>query len=229
MICWWNGRRMRASAELAMRTAAAELAVPTAQHHLSWARDVFKDWEVVTVPQHHIAMPKAFAVIIGISMAGMGYGRLGAGIILQQAKGLRPSELLKLRGEDAARVDKMAFVNVAGSVLNIGARAKLRRAQAKVVSSIKDSLAHELLIRLQESTPPMQFLMGGVTLSNYAKVLDFISDKLGLPRFTPDSPRAGFATDEFIEGTDFVTIRETGGWLSCQLLPVYLDAVTIAS
>ena len=52
---------------------------------------------------------------------------------------------------------------------------------------------------------------------------------LGIPRFTPHSGRAGFATDALLAGRDFTSIREDGRWLSDASLRVYLDAVAMCS
>ena len=47
--------------------------------------------------------------------------------------------------------------------------------------------------------------------------------------YTPDSAGAGFATESIAEGRGFVTLRESGRWLSDTSLRVYLDLVGAAS
>eukprot|EP00974_Lingulodinium_polyedra_P058487 5632549-Lingulodinium_polyedra.AAC.1 len=58
--------------------------------------------------------------------------RLGLGMLLQQRRGLRPSEMLGIRAQDVALPEAMAFGTRDAAVINLGVRvgAKAKRAQA---------------------------------------------------------------------------------------------------
>ena len=58
-----------------------------------------------------------------------------------------------------------------------------------------------------------------------------ISKRLGLEdvKWTPHSPRAGFASDLTALGVDFAVIQNLGRWLSATSLRTYIDVITTAS
>ena len=86
-----------------------------------------------------------------------------------------------------------------------------------------------LLLRVDCINAARAACVFGFNLGTYQRLLAKACEALQLPAFTPHSARAGFATDQFLAGVDFVTIREAGRWLSDASLRVYLDAVTAAS
>jgi len=53
------------------------------------------------------------AVYIGVHIAARGHPRLGAGLVIQQAVGLRPSELLGRWGQDVVLPEDRASVDFA--------------------------------------------------------------------------------------------------------------------
>ena len=85
-----------------------------------------------------------------------------------------------------------------------------------------------LLSHLLSMTPPGQFLFGGFSLSQYQAKLSWLNEALGFEGCSSHSPRAGFATDHYLAGQDFVALREEGRWLSDTSLRIYLDVVSTA-
>ena len=80
--------------------AAMELIFPGSKISLPWTKAVGIAWDVHHPTAHHKPLPQALALLFATVFAMLGYCRLGAGLVIQQAKGLRPSELLGLRGAD---------------------------------------------------------------------------------------------------------------------------------
>lgn len=115
-----------------------ELAIPFFKRHLIWSEAVLKDWEVVSVPKHHKPLPLALALLIAVALACIGFGRLGAGVVLQTERGLRPNELLGLTPEDIFHSRSAGFGSSLGYVLNLGVKAgtKAKRPQSVLVSAI---------------------------------------------------------------------------------------------
>ncbi|CAE8589574.1 unnamed protein product [Polarella glacialis] len=230
LLVEWQVTNQATKSQFAAALAAAELGSPTCKGQLNWARTVLKDWEITSVICHHIPMPKQLAILIAFGLAVRGRGRLGAGVIFQQAKGLRPSELLSLLPEHITLPEQQHFGNSPAAVISLGVKTgtKLKRAQAVTVSEQSNPLALFLLRELVESTPKGVPIMASITLLQYQKELRIVCEKLGLPPLTPHSPRAGFATDQIISGRDFVSVREEGRWLSDSSLRIYLDQVAVA-
>ncbi|CAE8740614.1 unnamed protein product [Polarella glacialis] len=89
LLVEWQVTNQATKSQFAAALAAAELCSPTCKGQLNWARMVLKDCEITSVISHHIPMPKQLAILIAFGLAVRGRGRLGAGVIFQQAKGLR--------------------------------------------------------------------------------------------------------------------------------------------
>lgn len=198
---------------------------------LTWARAVLADMAHSRPTVHHSPLPFSLAIVIATVMAAAGYARMGAGLIVQQQRGLRPSELLKLQRQDVILPGDQFFGAPESAVINLGSRGgtKLKRSQAVLVAAVRHPQALIFLDALCRSTPPHQFLVFGIDLPMYQHVLAQVCAALQLPAFTPHSARAGMATDQFLAGRDFVSICEEGRLTSDASLRVYLDVVASAS
>ena len=230
LLVEWKNSGTVSKAQFQTALAAAELAIPSAKGHLTWARSVCTDWEVIAPVAHHAPLPKELAILIGVIMSACGFGRLGAGLIIQQRRGLRPSELLRLRAQDIMLPEDLAFGNLHG-LLNLGMKhgTKAKRPQAVLLDAGKHSLALMLARMLKESTAPDQEIMGGVSLQTFQRIMAKACTILRIAIFTPHCARSGFATDAFLDGDDFTKIREEGRWISDSSLRIYLDAVSSAT
>ena len=70
--------------------AGVEHVLPSLKGKLPWAHTVANSWSAVYSTEHTVPMCAGPADLIGPHMAADGHARLGAGLILQQALGLRP-------------------------------------------------------------------------------------------------------------------------------------------
>ena len=82
-------------------------------------------------------MTEGPAVYIGCQMSARGHGRLGAGVILQEALGLRPSELLGITGDDVMLPEDRAQEVFMPAVIGLGIKhgTKAKRAQTVMLAS----------------------------------------------------------------------------------------------
>ena len=230
LLVEWRFQQQVPRAVFEHALAAAEMAVPAAKGALVWARATSKDLAVALPVAHHLPLPWQFALLLAVAFSVLGSPRLGLGLLLQQQRGLRPSEMLNLRGQDVALPEAMAFGPRSAAVINLGARTgtKAKRAQAVLVHEARHGLLLFVLRVLKACTPDEQFLFPA-TLDQYRRLLQQACERLNLPPFTPHSPRAGFASDAVLRGVDFVSLREEGRWVADSSLRVYLDAVATSA
>jgi hypothetical protein len=108
--------------------AALEYVLPAIKGHLPWSRAVISAWAVTYQPKHTVPMSEGPAVYIGCHFSCGNHPRLGAGVILQEALGLRPSEMLDLWRKDVALPEDHGGDY---AILGLGVRAgtKAKRAQ----------------------------------------------------------------------------------------------------
>jgi integrase len=155
--------------------------------------------------------------------------RLGLGITLQQATGLRPSELLKLQADHVL----VPPGGVGRFVLRLGARigTKVKREQVGYLDSRKHPTLTFLLLELLAACDDPSELLFPYTYAVYRSALQQTESKLGLRLgITPHSPRAGFATEAMASGIESVQdIRDAGRWLSDSSVRVYVDVVSASS
>ena len=78
--------------------AAVEKTMPTFKGQLLYARAALNSWRVLVRPSHTVPMSKPWALLLGVHLSRMGYGRVGGLLILQYLQACRPSGVLGLRG-----------------------------------------------------------------------------------------------------------------------------------
>ena len=211
--------------------AAIEFTLPTFKGELKWARAVAAAWEINEPVSHKKPLPEGAAAFVAVHMAAQGHPRLAAGLVVQQACGLRPSELLGMRRtdlilpEDAGRDVPGAY-----AVLGLGMRAgtKAKRPQTVLLDSpIKVALLRWLRATMNDVNDSLI----GYTYEQYRRVLTKVVDSLELSHigWTPRSPRAGFTSDTIASGAGFNKTREMGRWVSEQSLRTYIDITASSS
>ena len=213
----------------AQAICGVEMAVPWLRRQLHLARQELADWEVVGHTQHHLPLPKALCLLLSSVLATLGYGRLAAGMIVQQAVWQRPGELLKLRRMDVTLPEDTWFGLQTDGILNLGAKkgTKAKRQQSvRVPGSERRALL--LLRELVRGLNPEDPLIP-TSYEKYGRLLRASCTALGLSDYTPHSARAGFATDKILSGASFVEVREAGRWVHDASLRIYLDAVAVAA
>lgn len=134
--------------------AATEPILPCSKMCLPWSRAVSSDWQAGGNTNHHKPIPRSIAQLFATVFALLGYSRLGAGLIIQQSKGGRPSELLDVKGQDVCAPSNLVFGQKGSVVVSLGARTgtKSRRAQASVATRAQHFEAVSSFCELSEST-----------------------------------------------------------------------------
>ena len=65
-------------------------------------------------------------------------------------------------------------------------------------------------------------------MAQYYRLIKRACHNLRLPKlYSPHAPRAGFATESFLQGLEFTHIREMGRWTSDASLRTYLDGTSV--
>lgn len=230
LLVEWKNMGQPPRATYCAALAAMELVFPGSKQALPWARQVGLAWESTHKTVHHKPLPKVLTLVLACVFALLGFSRLGAGLVIQQAKGLRPSELLNIRGGDILLPASQCFGAQNSLVINLGARSgtKSKRSQASVILQDRDPIAYALAIELGASTPASAYVFNGITLPQFQKVFNVAQGALNLSGYSPHSARTGFASDVVVANRDFVSIREEGRWLSDMSLRIYLDVVSTA-
>ena len=229
LLVEYKHSQLPTKSEFEAAVAGVEYAIPQAKARLPWSHAVLAAWNVVHQPKHTIPMTEGPAVFIGCHMAAKRHARLGAGVIVQEALGLRPSELLGLEHEDVMLPEDRAEQLWMPTVLSLGTKhgTKAKRAQTVQLAAPKKVA----LIRwLKSGTRPGERLIG-YTYENYRRVLSQTCEQQGLQDlgFTPHSPRSGFASDCVAAGLGFSRTRELGRWVSESSLRTYVDITSAAA
>ena len=100
LLVEWKNDRAVSKTHFIGAVAAVEFFFVGFKGSLSWSRAVVKGMEVSHTPRHTIPMTFGPACLLAVEMCRMGYARLAAGMLVQQSRGLRPSEMLNLIASD---------------------------------------------------------------------------------------------------------------------------------
>jgi hypothetical protein len=216
--------------QFVMTVSCIELVLPDCKGNLPWAHAIIAGTAISNPSLHRVPMPEAAMLVLAADLWQCGDRRMAAGLYLQWSKGMRPSEMLKVEHEHVTLPSSSTFVGSQHAIVTLGARTgtKLKRPQAVIFRAQVDQFAIAFLTWLMATAQPGGCLVG-LTYGQYAYRLQKACRKLGLPRYTPHSPRAGWATHQVLLGRDFVSIREEGRWTVDASLRVYLDVLSSAS
>lgn len=206
--------------------AAVEFFLPYAKGKLVICREALKGRTTAEPTKHTTPLTTELAVLFGAYMASIGKPLVGAAMIVQQATGLRPSELLSLQ-KDHAYVPPDCTQAI---TLRLGAvvSTKVKREQFVLVRRGSQSLAYALLCKLHAGAADgaRLFPFGYSFYNNAFKQCEqHYQLQLG---FTAHSPRAGFATSQVIAGVPVKDIQAAGRWLCESSFQTYVDVVAAA-
>jgi integrase len=211
--------------------AAVEFFFPTHKTKLPWSHAVTNGWNVVAQVKHTVPMGLHFAKLVAVHFGALNWGRLGIGVCVQCAAGLRPSEMLNLHPVDVIFPEDLGRTLSDFPVqINVGPRTntKLKRPQVAYLF-IRHQDVVEALRALCHKTVPDQPLFP-FTLDFYRRALRKVEGTMGLSTgWGPHSPRAGFASDGRAQGMSFTELRELGRWQADSSLRTYLDIVASSS
>ena len=169
LLAEWKNTALPSKSEFEGAIAGIEHVLPGAKGGLPWSHSIVSAWGVCHEPEHTKPMTEGPAVYIGCQMSARGHGRLGAGVILQEALGLRPSELLGITGDDVMLPEDRAQEVFMPAVIGLGIKhgTKAKRAQTVMLAS---PIKVALLRWLKSRAPGAQPLVG-YTYSGYRNVL----------------------------------------------------------
>lgn len=211
--------------------AAVEFFFAQYKGELKWSHHVKSSWDVVHVPRHTVPMLSGITRLYSVHCSAMRLPRLGVGMVLQQMKGLRPSELLGVLAHDVVLPEEMDTTGVNAVIVGLGVRkgTKSKRPQSAVLNC--DADPHLVAaIRLLKELSAAEDRLFPYSLEQYNRVIKKISKNLQLDiHYTPHSLRAGFASEGRALGKDFTELREEGRWVSDSSLRIYVDVVGAAA
>ena len=216
--------------QFSLAVAGVEFLFPHFRGQLRWSRATLAGWAVVHTPAHTVPLCAGPAHLIAVHMAALGHPKLGAGVLLQQHLGLRPSEVLSLERQDIALPRE---ANLGGSssaaVVGLGMRSGTKAKRAQSVLLCDRTMLALLSWLVSESQDGQRMIP--YSYEQYRRLLKKItSTVLHLDiAWTPHSPRAGFASDATAAGRSFTEICEAGRWIADSSLRTYIDVVSAAS
>ena len=212
--------------------AVVEFFFPRLKGKLQVSHAIIKGWGISHVTRHTVPMGRGACALMCVYFSTWGAHRLGVGCVLQGQTGMRPSEMLGLRGADVSfPEDRGEDPQRAPVLIGLGVRAgtKLKRAQAAIIQQVGRESLVAALRELCAATPPDEPLFP-YRLETYRKMIRKVEETLQVNiGWGPHSPRAGYATDARADGQTFEEIREGGRWQADTSLRTYLDVVQAAS
>lgn len=206
--------------------AALEFFMPYLKGKLVLCREALKGRASAEPTRHTVPLTTDLACIFGAYLASKGKSRVGIAMIVQQATGLRPSELLALQTDHIyVPPDCTQPLTIRlGAVVST----KVKREQFVLLAPCKQPLATALLRKLHADTVAGSrlFPFGYSVYNNSFKLCEtHYQLNLGM---TAHSPRAGFATSQVIAGVPVKEIQAAGRWLCEASFQTYVDVVAAA-
>jgi len=207
--------------------AALHRCYPLLRGHMRWMQARLKVIAVASPPNHHIPMDWLIAVAVAYRCVLDNRPRHGAQLLLQWKYGLRPTECLNLHGADL-HSHWIEYQDDSLSFMRVGALRGTKAGRPQIVRARPhDRAAIYLLWLFARSTPPDSRLTDLKSTAQLQSLLDKRLKEAHISqRFTPHSPRAGWATARHAQGQSFPDLREDGRWRSDASLRIYLDVVS---
>ena len=214
--------------EMARLVAGVEYFFPRYRGKLLWARSTLSAMAIRSHISHATPMNSSVAVFLACHLSVRGRPRLGLGITLQQALGLRPGEMRGLLASHVSLPETRSGVTPSHFVvIRLGVRSgtKAKREQFAMLDQcvfphIADGL-RSLLSVCSRRQPLFPY-----SASQHRRWLKEVQEAVGLPPlFTPHSARSGFATEAIASGRSASEVQSAGRWVSASSFRTYLDIV----
>ena len=215
-------------AKFTQLVSSIELFFPRFKGKLGWSHAVLAGMAISHTPKHTVPCGRLHCRFLGAHFCAQGHPRMGLGMAVQQATGMRPSELLGLFPDHLLFSDETGETAKLHLVIRLGARkgTKAKREQFVILHASSEPELFHLLRRVRDATPQGCPLFP-YSLDAYRKLIRKVESSLKLSvGWGPHSPRAGFATDCVAAGVAFGEIQERGRWLSPASLRTYIDVIT---
>lgn len=176
-------------------------------------------------------MPFKVAVYIAYTMALTGQPRAAGVLLLHWCCGLRPSEAVQLASDNilptwANKVTAQCAMVMLGPTV----RTKSNRSRGIPLSFAEDPVGVLVADAFAASTPAGMRLSGLRSYQAYrtAFMKAIVKGGLSHHRWTPHSPRSGWASTKKLQGWTAAEIQELGGWANPVTARGYIDMATIA-
>ena len=217
--------------------AGVEFFLPTVKGSLDYSHAVTTAKAKQHPPTHALPMPFELVLIFAVWLSYMGQPRLGIMVLVQWSRGLRPNEMLRLRGNDCqiSQLRGSKESPVPPFVLNLGVKTgtKVGRPQAVIVPFKSEgeecNIAWQGLHTLSLATAPGELMAGNINLAKYNKLLKQFCEHFHINAFTPHGLRAGWASTMMLKGVERSVIKSVGRWASDNSLACYLDIIAVAA
>ena len=181
LLVEWKAHAAPSKSQFSNALAALEFFFPQYKGCLKWAHSVKHSWDITHVPQHTVPMLSGITKLYSVHCSTMGHPRLGVGMVLQQTKGLRPSELLGIETSDIVLPEEMDSTGVQAVIIGLGVRqgTKAKRPQSAVLPlSQHPSLVRAL--RILKGCSDSGDRIFPYTLEQYNRIIKKISKVLNL-------------------------------------------------
>ena len=231
LLAEWRHAKQPSKTEFCNALAGLEFFFPQYKSQLPWAHMIKAGWETSHLVKHTVPMMGNVVRLFACHCSSVGHPALGVGMILQQKKGLRPSEMLGLVSEDVSLPEASSALGARVCIIGLGVRTgtKAKRAQSVILPE-SDNVDLISALRVLKAIAGPSGLLFPYSLEQYNRMLKRISKELHLDiGFTPHSLRAGFASEGRVLGKSFVELREEGRWVSDASLRIYIDVVSASS
>ena len=229
LVVEWKNAEVVSRYNFSNCVAAIEFFFPRYRGKLSWAHAVASGWAVCSEVRHTIPLCSGPAHLMAAHFCALRLFRLGFGLLFQSARGTRPGEMLGIRRRDVVLPSELTLgQGVVYATVNLGVRkgTKAKRPQPVIVRQKEFAFLLHLLERICANTTADQLLVP-YSMETYRRAIRRCEAQLGIVAgWTPHSPRAGFASEQYALGTPFTEIKETGRWLCDISLRTYVDVIS---
>ena len=205
---------------------ALEFFIPSLKRQLNWAHRVALGKVAASDIKHSNPLMSKTALFFGAKLAHVGKPRMGLCIALQQATGMRPSEILRLFPEHVLRPEFAEGLYVFRLGANVGTKVK-REQIASMDPSKHEQVACVLAQALKET--PQGVKLFPFSYTRYRIALAGLSESLNCGvKYTPHGARAGFASEAIATGVPPQTVKDMGRWVSDTSFKTYIDIIQAA-
>jgi len=206
--------------------AALEKAFPQVKGKLAWSTSVFIQLKKTIAVAHTLPMPYEVALMLAYQMAVSGWARVGGVLLLQWLYGLRPSEALGLSANDLVPASSSYLGFLRPACLLLAPKRGTKSGRPQHAQGCKEFIgwADTLIAAFKATTPAGTKLCAVIDTAQYQRLINRAAAALRLRgRYSPHSPRAGWASSMRLWGLPFSELQERGRWASASSLRIYLD------
>jgi len=208
--------------------SAMERILPHLKGDLVLAKGELSSWSVAFRPKHTTPLTELWGSVLASKFLDMGLPRMAWLLWMQCRRGLRPGEVLVLRGQDLVPCASYVAGTALVSVLLLGVKAgtKAKRPQSVRVEDPTDCYLVALMKRITRDSDLVTHVR---TLSGYNVLLHRVQDMANLSGlWSAHGPRAGFVTQKYLEGSSPAEIAAVTRHVSLKSLQSYLDVQSVA-